>query len=271
MRSRPCSAASGARPGSRSGVAICEQSLCICAKASCMPRVCSMLPVKPLRARTIPSSPRQPSTATKASTLIATSSFISVNPVWLESRDGLAFHAAGRRNLQAIVHHLRQFDDAPLRIGGIEHADFDPPEQRVRRRKHVFFAHQMQLALRAIKTALPQRRFFACLLVLCVPVFGGPGSHRLSAQVAAVLRQAADCAQARSQRGANDDERHEDFEQGEPRAMRLARNDAAMAERLDMHHSTVKCPLPSARMATFASPRDMVSTKGLSTGSRPNM
>jgi hypothetical protein len=48
------------------GAIMCSQSLCIWAKASCMPRVCSISPVSATRERTMPSRPRQPSTATTA-------------------------------------------------------------------------------------------------------------------------------------------------------------------------------------------------------------
>ncbi len=68
---RLCSCTAGAR---------CSRSFCSCAKASCWPRVCSICALSRVRERTMPSSPRQPSTATMARMVIATSSSISVKP-----------------------------------------------------------------------------------------------------------------------------------------------------------------------------------------------
>src|SRR5438309_656368 len=66
---------------------MCSQSLCIWANASCMPRVVSICSVRAMRERTIPSRPRQPSTATMARMLIATSSSTRVKPRRVDKRN----------------------------------------------------------------------------------------------------------------------------------------------------------------------------------------
>lgn len=49
----------------------------------------------------------------------------------------------------------------------------------------------------------------------CLAKFRQPGRHPGTAQAVAVLGQATDRALRSSQRGANDDERHQHFKQGE--------------------------------------------------------
>src|SRR5450755_2409802 len=167
--SRPCPAASGTLFGRAEGPTRCAQSLCNWAKASCIPRVCSRSLVTAIRARTMLSSPRQPSTATNPSTLIATSNSTRVSPHCFVI------------DLLRIRHHLGQLDDAPLvilRVSGIlciHDTDFDAAEEGVRCGKYVFFAHQMQFALRAIESALSQCWPFMGQPDLRQLVFGRPG------------------------------------------------------------------------------------------------
>src|SRR5450759_16412 len=208
--SRPCPAASDTLFGRAEGPTRCAQSLCNWAKASCIPRVCSRARVSAMRARTMPSSPRQPSTATNPSTLMATSSSTKVNPLCLAARAPLF-----SIDLLRIRHHLDQLDDAPLGILRVEDTDFDAAEEGVRCGEYVFFAHQTQLALHAIEAALTQCRPFMGQTDLRQLVFGRPGRHHRSAQVTAVLRQTADRTQTGAQCRTDNHQRHQHFEQSE--------------------------------------------------------
>src|SRR5450759_1242298 len=204
----PCPTASGILFGRADGLTRCAQSLCNWAKASCIPRVCSRSLVSAMRARTMLSSPRQPSTATNPSTLMATSSSTTVNPLCLVARAPL-----GSIDLLRIRHHLGQLDDAPPVILCIQDTDFDAAEEGVRSSEYIFFANQTQLALGAIESALTQFRPFMGQTDLRQPVLGRPGRHHRSAQVAAVLRQAADGSQACAQCRTDNDQCHQYFEQ----------------------------------------------------------
>src|SRR5450830_1177752 len=109
-----------------------------------MPRVCSISVVNAMRERTMPSSPRQPSIATIARMVIAMIISTSVKPE--EDFCGTL--------LTHIRHHLRQVDDTPFGVAGIEHRDFDAAKIGIRRAHHVLFAAQLQLPLRAIEGAI---------------------------------------------------------------------------------------------------------------------
>src|SRR4030067_3503533 len=129
------------------GSARCVESFCNWAKAICIPRVCSISAVSATRERTMLSSPRQPSTATNPSTLMATSSSTRVKPRCRPAPPP----APGALRIR---HHLGQLDDAPRRIlfvAGIlcvKDAYLDAAEVRVWRGEYVFFARQQQLAVR---------------------------------------------------------------------------------------------------------------------------
>src|SRR4051794_36016913 len=198
MLRRPLSTTSGVRLGICVLLAMWAQSLCNWANANCIPRVCSRSAVSAMRARTMPSRPRQPSTATIARMLIATSSSIKVSPRIRRERGP----PSRRLRSERIRHHLSQLDDAPLRIVRIEYADLDPAECGIGRRQHVFLADQAQLALGAIEVAPAQLGPLPRQANLRQAVFGGPGRHHRCAQIAAVLGQAADRAQTGAERSA---------------------------------------------------------------------
>jgi hypothetical protein len=91
---------------------------------------------------------------------MATSNSIRVSPFRLRGNEALGAFRALTIRLLPIRHHLGQLDDATPGVLRIENADFDPPEKRIRRREHILFARQLQLALYAFESALTDRRPF---------------------------------------------------------------------------------------------------------------
>src|SRR5450830_165241 len=117
-----------------------------------MPRVCSSSAFNATRARTMPSSPRQPISATIASMLMATNNSMSVKPA-----------IAGDKRyadvvLTAMRYYLHHLDDLLLRCATVDHIDFDPAEIGIRCGQYVLIAQQWKFSLWASKATIADCR-----------------------------------------------------------------------------------------------------------------